>query len=124
MICATESVEITALDSLRLYLALCRERFNCVVSGAVPPPIASILRRMQTNDDPIQTTSRDRRLAYSPAEFASLFGRHQTWGYSQLYKGNVRAITKCGRIMIPRSEVDRLLNSATKYDGKGRSTTI
>lgn len=57
------------------------------------------------------------RLTYSPAEFAALFGKHQTWAYRQLYKGTVKAITRYGRIMIPGSEVDRLLNSAAEYSG-------
>lgn len=64
------------------------------------------------------TPSSHARLAYSPAEFAALFGKHPTWGYRQLYNGTVRAITQCGRIMIPRSKVDRLLGSAKTYDGK------
>jgi hypothetical protein len=57
------------------------------------------------------------RLTYSPAEFAALFGRHPTWAYRQLYKGAVKAITDYGRIMIPHSEVEKLLNSAAEYKG-------
>jgi hypothetical protein len=55
---------------------------------------------------------------YSPGEFAALFGKHQSWGYRQLYRGTVRAITQCGRTMIPRGEIDRLLCSAKPYNGK------
>jgi hypothetical protein len=65
-----------------------------------------------------RTSASSDRVAYSPTEFAALFGKHQTWGYRQLYKGTVKAITHCGRIMIPRGEVDRLLRSATIYNGK------
>jgi len=57
------------------------------------------------------------RLAYSPAEFAALFGKHPTWAYRQLYKGTVKAITRYGRIMIPQSEAERVLSSATEYFG-------
>jgi hypothetical protein len=42
---------------------------------------------MEKNDEPNQQPSLDNRIAYSPGEFAALFGKHQTWGYRQLYKG-------------------------------------
>ena len=72
---------------------------------------------MENNNPLIQEASQDKRVAYSPGEFAALFGKHQTWGYRQLYRGTVKAITQCGRILIPRSEVERLLSSAKPYDG-------
>ena len=65
-----------------------------------------------------RTSASDDRVLYSPTEFAALFGKHRTWGYRQLNKGTVKAITHCGRILIPRGEVDRLLSSATTYNGK------
>jgi hypothetical protein len=40
--------------------------------------------------------------AYSPAEFARLFGRQETWSYRQAYAGKVRVIGQSGRMMIPR----------------------
>jgi hypothetical protein len=39
-----------------------------------------------------------------------------------LQGGTVKAITQCGRILIPRAEVDRLLCSARPYNGKIRSS--
>ncbi len=48
------------------------------------------------------------RQAYTPKEFASLYGRAQTWGYRMLYAGRVKAIKDLGRLLIPRSEVERL----------------
>jgi Helix-turn-helix domain len=72
---------------------------------------------MEKTERKSSESNSDLRLTYSPAEFAALFGRHQTWAYRQLYKGTVKAITRYGRIMIPRSEVDRLLNSAAEYGG-------
>ena len=60
------------------------------------------------------------RVAYTPAEFAALFGRSGTWGYRQLYSGRVKALQVSGRLLIPRSEVDRLLAEATVYDGQVR----
>lgn len=58
------------------------------------------------------------RVAFSPGEFASLFGKSQTWGYRQIYAGKVKAITEHGRILIPAKEVERLLASAGIYNGQ------
>ena len=57
------------------------------------------------------------RAAYSPAEFAALFGKSVTWGYRQLYSGRVKAITGEGRLLIPASEVQKITASAAIYDG-------
>ena len=62
------------------------------------------------------------RVAYSPGEFAELFGKSQTWGYRQIYAGKVKAITEHGRILIPATEVERLLESAGIYQGRVKST--
>lgn len=58
------------------------------------------------------------RVAYSPGEFASLFGKSQTWGYRQIYAGKVKAITEHGRILIPAKEVEKVLESAGIYNGR------
>lgn len=58
------------------------------------------------------------RVAYSPAEFSALFGKSQTWGYRQVYAGTVAVVTQRGRILIPASEVERLLRSAGIYKGR------
>ena len=58
------------------------------------------------------------RVAYSPGEFATLFGKSQTWGYRQIYAGKVNAITQHGRILIPAKEVERVLESAGIYNGQ------
>ena len=58
------------------------------------------------------------RVAYSPGEFAKLFGKSQTWGYREIYRGNVKAITEHGRILIPAKEVERILESAGIYNGR------
>ncbi len=57
------------------------------------------------------------RVAFSPREFAELFGKSQTWGYRQIYAGKVKAITEHGRILIPAVEVDAILKKAGLYDG-------
>jgi Helix-turn-helix domain len=61
-----------------------------------------------------------RRAAYSPAEFAALCGRHPSWAYRLLYGGKVSALTDLGRILIPASELERVLSSAAPYDPKPR----
>ena len=54
-------------------------------------------------------TGDQQRVTFSPGEFAALFGKSQTWGYRQIYAGKVKTITEYGRILIPASEVDRIL---------------
>src|SRR4051812_23194538 len=56
------------------------------------------------------------RAAYTPNEFAALFGKQTTWGYRMLYRGRVRAIKSMGRIMIPRREVERLQHELATLD--------
>jgi hypothetical protein len=58
------------------------------------------------------------RAALSPSEFASIFGKQKVWGYRQCYLGRVNAITEFGRMMIPRSEIERILSTAAPYSGK------
>jgi hypothetical protein len=53
------------------------------------------------------------RAAFTPNEFAALFGHRTTWGYRLIYSGQVRTIQNLGRLLIPRSEVDRLSNAAS-----------
>lgn len=59
------------------------------------------------------------REAYTPKQFAALFGRGETWGYRQLYAGRVKALQGLGRLLIPRSEVRRILTGATLH-GEGK----
>jgi len=79
---------------------------------------------MKPNNETSPSLIDANRVAYSPTEYAALFGRQQTWGYRQLYRGTVKAITRCGRILIPRCEVDRLLRSAEEYNGKPRPRMV
>ena len=55
------------------------------------------------------------RAAFSPAEFAALCGRSPTWAYRQIYAGRVKPISGCGRLLIPRSEVDSFLGRKAEY---------
>ena len=58
------------------------------------------------------------RAAFSPAEFAALFNRNKTWTYRLLYAGKVKALTKLGRILIPASELERVLAPVETYNPK------
>jgi len=62
------------------------------------------------------------RAAYSPAEFAATCGRHASWAYRLLYSGKIRAITELGRLLIPASELERVLSLARLYDPKPQKT--
>jgi predicted site-specific integrase-resolvase len=70
---------------------------------------------MSESPSPIKPSE---RVVLTPTEFAAVFGRHYTWAYRQIYAGNVKVITKLGRMMIPRSEIDRLLQNKETYNGK------
>lgn len=62
------------------------------------------------------------RAALSPKEFASIFGKSQTWGYRQIYAGKVNAVTEVGRILIPVTEIEKILGTAARYSAKKKST--
>ena len=63
-------------------------------------------------------TTRDEvnRVGFTPAEFAAKFGHHAAWAYRLLYAQKIRAITGAGRLLIPQSELDRLLGTAELYN--------
>jgi hypothetical protein len=56
------------------------------------------------------------RAAFSPAEFAALCGRSPTWGYRQIYAARIKPLSHCGRLLIPRSEVDSFLARKAEYN--------
>ncbi len=60
------------------------------------------------------------RLGYPPSEYARLNGRHPSWGIGKRYSGRVKAITSMGRILIPASEVERVMATAELYNPKPR----
>jgi hypothetical protein len=63
------------------------------------------------------------RLGFSPAEFAALNNRSATWGYRRIYCGDVKVIAGAGRLLIPRSEIDRFLARAAEYNPQGKPST-
>lgn len=58
------------------------------------------------------------RLGYSPSEFARACNRHPSWGYRRVYSGDVNVITNLGRLLIPASEVERVMATAEPYNPK------
>src|SRR5881275_69336 len=74
--------------------------------------------------EPIPLTQ---RVALSPAEFAALCGRSPTWGYRQIYAGRLKPIADCGRIIIPRAEIELVLARRREYNPtqtRGRSAPL
>jgi hypothetical protein len=63
------------------------------------------------------------RAALSPAEFAAAFGRHASWAYRLLYSGKIHAITELGRLLIPATELERVLRLAEPYNPKPKPET-
>jgi hypothetical protein len=73
----------------------------------------SLFMKKLINDLPLSE-----KAVLTPTEFAALFGRTYTWAYRQIYAGKVQVLTQLGRIMIPKSEVERLLLDKQVYNGK------
>jgi hypothetical protein len=57
--------------------------------------------------------------AYTPEEFASLFGHEKTWSYRLVWAGKISPWPEgYGKMMIPASEVARLEAMGERYNGK------
>jgi hypothetical protein len=52
------------------------------------------------------------RCAYSLQETAAVFGKHRAWAYRQVRAGRIKTITGYGVMLVPASEIERILNSA------------
>lgn len=57
------------------------------------------------------------RASLSPAEFSKICGRSRVWGYRRIYDGTVKVISVAGRIMIPITEIKKLISGAEPYSG-------
>jgi len=57
-----------------------------------------------------------RQMALSPAEAAIACGRSPSWSYGKIYSGEFRVISSDGRMLIPRSEIERFLSGAEEYN--------
>jgi hypothetical protein len=63
------------------------------------------------------------RAALSVREFSTLFGHHVAWGYRRIYEGRVKVLDDCGSMLIPYSEVQRLLDSAKPYNPEAKDSS-
>lgn len=72
------------------------------------------MQKKPTNHNELEGKPQLRR-AYTPAEFAALFGRKPTWGYRKLYSGEVRRLQSSGRILIPVSEINRFAAKTVQH---------
>jgi hypothetical protein len=61
------------------------------------------------------------QMALSPAEAAIACSRTPTWAYRRIYDGTFKVISSSGRILIPRSEIERYLGGAEKYNPKPKA---
>ncbi len=52
------------------------------------------------------------RKVYSLEETASFFGKERSWAYRQVKAGRLKVITGYGAMLVPRTEIERILNSA------------
>ena len=85
-----------------------------------PPAVSADVStdsQTRTGRSPIITIPLLERAALTPNEFAAVMGRQTTWGYRAIYSGRVKIIRGMGRIMIPQSEVKRLLADLETYTG-------
>ncbi len=65
---------------------------------------------------PIEIPLSERPLL-SMAEFAALCGHHPSWAYRQVYRGRIKPVQDFGELRIPRSELERLMDSAKIFQG-------
>ena len=71
----------------------------------------------------LQPISLNERFAFSPKEFAATLGKSATFGYRAIYRGWVKPISNAGRMLIPRSEVDRFLARAAEYNPQRKAAS-
>src|SRR4051812_20722061 len=57
------------------------------------------------------------RLAVTPPEFGSFFGRSGTWALRKLYEGRIKKLRGDGRILIPIAEAVRLAAELEAHGG-------
>jgi hypothetical protein len=70
-----------------------------------------------------QAINLSERLALSPREFAATVSKSVTFGYRAIYRGWVKPVADCGRLMIPISEVHQFLARAAEYNPQGKATS-
>jgi hypothetical protein len=66
----------------------------------------------------LEVINLNQRLAFSPREAGVLVGKSGTYIYRQIYAGRIKPISDCGRMIIPRAELDRFLARTAEYSGE------
>jgi Helix-turn-helix domain len=62
----------------------------------------------------------DRQAAFSVPEAAEFFGHHPAWVYRRVYLGQLKVLRDGGRIMITRTEIERMLKRQVVHKPKAR----
>lgn len=65
------------------------------------------------------TNEPSQRVAYTLGEFAAMMGKERTWAYRQVQAGRLKVITGYGTMMVPATEIQRLLGEATTQEPQG-----
>jgi hypothetical protein len=78
--------------------------------------VTPIIRKNYSNKHGLVRKARQDEICKRNA--AALFGRSKTWTYRLIYAGVIHPLKSTPTLMIPRSEVDRLLANTGKYTGK------
>ena len=55
-----------------------------------------------------------KQIAYTADQFGKFFGKDGAWARRQVHEGKLKAIKGWGEMMIPSSEIDRIMNSAAQ----------
>ncbi len=55
---------------------------------------------------------------YYLKEFAALFGMERTWAYRLMQAGKILVIAGYGKIKVPHSEYEKMLNDKGRYLGR------
>jgi hypothetical protein len=64
------------------------------------------------------------QLAFSPAEAGIVCSKSPTWAYRKIYDGTFKVINaEDGRLLIPRSEIERFLGGAAEMRSPAESAT-
>lgn len=74
--------------------------------------IALVMQQNNSHHTQKQKGTTPTRVAYTFTEYAGMFGKSRDWTYRQVRSGHLRAITGYGTMMIPASELARMMNQA------------
>jgi hypothetical protein len=73
---------------------------------------------MKTDTHPVPSAEPVSKPVYTVSEFAALFNRHKSWAYRLIYAGRIQVISDFGLMMVPSSEVEKIIGTAHRYVGR------